>query len=145
MKGEYVTNQDYLNNWLIFVEYIVSMFNKGVSEDDISKEFSGCKVSWKGVISEIKLDEEYAPGVSISMAPELTKMKRGKLLRADHLFLNVDEKNKVKWEKFSAGDEITFTARVTKSSGPFPEIQLSEDDEDPEVLLMIGLYECEPQ
>ena len=140
-----MNNKECLSNWLLFIEEIVSLFNSGVSESEISKIFSGREVTWEGTISEIKLNEEYAPGVSILMTPELTKMKHGKLLRADHLFLNVDNESKADWEKREVGDKVKFTSTIVKSSGPFPEIQLSEDDDDPEVILMIGLYKSKLQ
>ncbi|WNO10288.1 hypothetical protein [Teredinibacter sp. KSP-S5-2] len=136
-------NDKSLGDWKDFIKAVVALYEKGRSEQDISSEYSGCSVAWKGIVSDIKLDEEFSPGIAMSMEPETTPMSKGKVLRSDHLFLNVDENTSASWKGCSIGDSVSFTATISKASGPFPEIQLSEDDEDPEVLLMIGLYGCQ--
>jgi len=138
-----MTKNNYLTNWVIFIDYIVSLFDSGRDEIDISQEFRGGNVEWEGHIAEIKLDEEYSPGVALAMKPETLPMSKGKVLRADYLFLNTNEKTRSSWSGCRVGDKVKFRAVIAKAAGPFPEIQLSVDDEDPEVLLMMGLYECE--
>lgn len=138
-----MTTNSCLTNWLMFIDYIVSLFDSGQAEIDISQEFSGKSVEWQGYIAEIKLGEEYSPGVALAMKPESVPMSKGKVLRADHLFLNTNEKTRSSWSGCKVGDKVKFRAVIAKAAGPFPEIQLSVDVEDPEVLLMVGLYECE--
>jgi hypothetical protein len=47
------------------------------------------------------------------------------------------------WKSCKVGDIVQFKATIAKAPGPFPEIQLSIEEKDPEILLMVGLYECE--
>jgi hypothetical protein len=137
-----MTTSEYLTSWLAFTQYIVSMFEGGETEADISEALSGSDVMWVGCISEMKIDEEYSPGVALNMEPAITGMTKGRKLRSDYLFLNIDDKTVQSWKGCKAGDRVRFKATIAKASGPFHEIQLSEDDEDPEVLLMVGLYDC---
>ena len=135
--------RDYSTNWEAFVERVISLFNAGKSEAEISAEFGDVYVEWQGVVSEVKLSEEYAPGVAMAMNAELNPLKKGKVLRADYLFLNVEPQSASAWAGCKVGDRVSFRAKISKASGPFSEIQLSEFDGDPEVVLMVGLYECE--
>lgn len=138
-----MTTDAYLENWSMFLEYICSLFESGQSENEISREFSGKRVIWEGCIADIKLEEEYTPGISLTMKPGAYPLSQGKILLADHLFLNIDENTIPTWQGCKVGKNIKFSGVIDKTAGPFPEIQLSEDKEDPEILLMIGLYECE--
>jgi hypothetical protein len=136
-------NEIHLENWSDFVNKIADMFNEGSSEQDISKSFSGSKVTWTGQVADIKLDAEYSPGVAINMSPKQVKLKKNKILRCGYIFLDVPEKNKLQWTSCSIGDNVRFTGIISKTYGPFPEIRLSVDERDPEVLLMMSLYNCE--
>ena len=134
---------DYLNDWGLFIKKVASMFEAGASEVDISKELSGEDVCWEGKITEVKLGEEYAPGVALRMKPAFLQMNQGKTLRADYLFLNTENVSESSWKECRVGDVVKFKATIRKSEGPFPAVQLSVDDEDPEILLMVRLYERE--
>jgi hypothetical protein len=131
-----------MTDWKKFVAQIATLYNERKNEIDISAEFSGHCVEFQGVITEMKLDEKFASGIAISMQPENFPLANGKVLRSDYLFLNVDPERASDWKKCKVGDRVKFSARINKSPGPFPEIQLSEFEGDPEVILMIGLYEC---
>jgi hypothetical protein len=136
-------NYDHLTDWSMFVREIISMIEAGHGDASISERFNGLVVEWSGVVVEIKLDEEFAPGIAVSMDPEILPISSGKLLRTDYLFLNINPSDSSDWKKCIVGDKITFRAKISKAPGPFPEIQLSEFDDDPEIILMIGLYECQ--
>lgn len=138
-----MTISDLLTDWLSFLKYITSQIDNGRSEFDISNEFGGKIVEWDGCIADIKLNEKYSPGIALIMKPEILPLSKGKILRADHLFLNVDERTRSSWNGCKVGDKVKFKAVIAKTFGPFPEIQLSEDKGDPEILLMVGLYDCE--
>ncbi len=135
--------REYLTSWTAFVERVIALFDAGKNEAEISAEFGGSHIEWEGVVSEIKLREEYAPGVAIAMNTKLSPLAKGKVLRADYLFLNVRSESTSTWAGCTVGDRIRFSAKIAKAPGPFQEIQLSEFDGDPEVVLMVGLYECE--
>lgn len=135
--------QEYLTNWMGFVERIISLFDMGKGEIEISAQFGGVQVEWEGVVTDIKLNEEYAPGVAVAMNPGSFPLAKGKVLRTDYLFLNVDSKSASAWTGCKIGDRVRFRAKISKALGPFPEIQLSEFDGDPEVVLLVGLYDCD--
>jgi len=136
-------DHDYLTDWGAFVRAIISMIEAGHDEASISEKLNGHMVEWSGVIVGIKLNEEFAPGVAVSMAPGIFPISSGKLLRADYLFLNINPSDSLGWKNCNIGDSIKFRAKISKASRPFPEIQLSEADDDLEIILMIGLYECQ--
>jgi hypothetical protein len=135
-------NSKVLTSWDDFVKSVATLFDDGESEEGISEKFRGALVEWEGQIVDMKLDEKFASGIAISMTPEEYPLSKGRTLRADYLFLNVGYKEREAWEKCKVGSKIRFGAIISKAPGPFAEIQLSEFEGDPEVVLMIGLYEC---
>lgn len=137
-----MTRQDYLTDWSTFIEHIGMLIHNGVSDSEISKKLRDKQVIWEGCIAEIKLYEDHSPGVALSMNPERKALSNGKILRTDHLFLNISEGAVSEWAGCKVGDIVRFKATIVKSNSPFLEIQLSECDDDPEILLMIGLYDC---
>ena len=139
-----MNNQKILNNWQSFVAEVISLFEEGFDEEKISRKFTGSEVVWSGEVEDVKVHEEYAPGVAINMHPGLFKVDKSRNLRADYLFLNVADDGKQLWENIEKGERITFKAVIAKSAGPFPAIQLSVDEDDPEILLMLGLCNAEP-
>lgn len=136
-------NNEYLYNWSDFVCQIAELFNEGASEKEISQAFSGSKITWVGKIADIKLKEKYSPGVAMNMVPAHTQLGNNKVLRSDYLFLRVSSVTENSWATCNIGDVVRFNAVISKVAGPFPEIQLSVSENDPEVLLMMGLYDCE--
>jgi hypothetical protein len=130
-------------SWTNFLEAIVSLYENGKTEADISLHFEGKRIEGNGRVLEVKLFEEYAPGIALSMQPETTSLANNRLLRADYMFLNINADSAHAWKKYKAGDEIRFRATIATSIGPFPSVQLSEFDEDPEIVLMVGLQDCE--
>ncbi|NOT88816.1 MAG: hypothetical protein HOP03_11610 [Lysobacter sp.] len=134
---------DYLADWDAFVRVIISMIEAGHDEASISERFNGLMVEWSGVIIEIKLNEEFAPGVAVSMDTGIFPISNGKSLRADYLFLNIRPSDSSDWKNCKIGDRIRFRAKISRALGPFPGVQLSEFDDDPEIILMLGLYECQ--
>lgn len=129
--------------WVEFVEAIALLYENGKTEADISPQFDGKRIAGNGSILEVKLFEEYAPGIALSMQPETISLANDRLLRADYLFLNIDADSAHAWKKCKAGDEVRFRATIATSIGPFPVVQFSEFDGDPEIVLMVGLQECE--
>ena len=83
------------------------------------------------------------PGVDINMGNELLRMSNGKVLRYDHIALSVPQKFIENWRQTNIGDTVRFKAKIPLKSGLFPKISLSEFDGDPEVVLMLGLVNCE--
>ncbi len=129
-------------SWEEFLAQISMLFDSGKSEAEISDHFAGSSVEWEGVVTEVKLSEEYAPGIALSMHPETFPLAGGKVMRADYQYLNIDPDRCFDWSQCAVGDKIRFSAKISKSEGPFPAIQISEFDGDLEVVLMIGLYDC---
>jgi hypothetical protein len=134
-------NYEALTSWKDFFRNVATLFDHGERDSEISERFRGARVEWEGRIVDLKLDEEFAPGIALSMNPEEYPLSAGKTLRADYLFLNITSKERATWRNCKIGNNVKFSARISKSFGPFAEIQLSEFDDDPEVVLMVGLYE----
>lgn len=131
-------------DWGVFIERIASMLRAGRDGVDVSSEFSGCTVRWKGRLLEKNLHERYAPGVSLEMCPEQASLGSGKRLRSDYLFVNVDKEMADRWNAVPIGVEVEFTARISKQAGPFPGISVSAADDDQEAVLMVGACEGRP-
>ena len=134
-------NEKKLSNWKSFTGNVKKMLEAGASEEEISEQLSGKEVSFSGVIVDIKLEEEYCPGIALNMTPGSLSLSKGRVLRSDYLFLNINNDSQ-SWSKCKLGSCISFNAMITKNNIPFPAVQISEDDEDPEVLLMLGLEDC---
>jgi hypothetical protein len=130
-------------SWANFLEAIVSLYENGKTEADISLQFEGKRIEGNGRVLEVKLFEEYAPGIALSMQPETISLTNDRLLRADYMFLNIDADSAHAWKKCKDGDEIRFRATIARSVGPFLSVQLSEFDDDPEIVLMVRLQDCE--
>lgn len=135
-------NNKCLKDWSSFLKEVAIMFEKGKNELEISNIFCGSEVEWEGRILDIKLDEQYAPGIALEMKPTNVLMRGGKVLRADYQFLQIEE-HPSNWSNCRVGDVIRFKAKLIDSQGPFPGIEFSTDDTDPEVVLMLALHECE--
>lgn len=131
-------------DWAAFMERVASMLRAGRDEASISSEFSGVLVTWKGKVLEKKLHEQYAQGVSLEMRPGVVALDHGKILRGDYLFVNVSNEHREEWRDIPVGAEVVFTAKVAKATGPFPEIQVSEVEGEPELILMVGAYQGRP-
>lgn len=131
-------------DWAAFMERIASMLRAGRDESSISSEFSGTLVSWKGKVLEKNLHEEYAQGVSLEMSPGVVALDHGRVLRGDYLFVNVSNEDGEEWRDTPVGAEVVFTAKISKTAGPFTEIQISEIEGEPELILMVGLYQGRP-
>lgn len=131
-------------DWAAFMARIASMLRAGCDESSISSEFSGAVVTWEGKVLEKKMHEEYAQGISFEMSPGVVALDHGKVLRGDYLFVNVSNEHREEWRDIPVGAEVVFTAKVAKAAGPFPEIQVSEVDGEPELILMVGAYQGRP-
>ena len=131
-----------LTSWYEFSKVVMDALESGMSETDISELFSNKVVNFEGKISAMKLDEEFAPGIGLNMEPATLSMSKGRKLRADYIFLNIEE-NKDKWRECKEGKTIQFKAKISKVEGPFNEIEIFEDEDEGEVSLMPGFYDCE--
>lgn len=130
--------------WQDFIAEVALMHEQGFSDSEISSKFFAACIEGEGVIAELKLSEEYAPGIALEMSPETIRLpKKNKVLRCDHLFLSIDADSSRKWAGCSVGEKIRFMAKIPGSNGPFSAIRLSEYDEEPEVLLIVKSRECE--
>ena len=131
-------------DWAAFMARIASMLRAGCDESNISSEFSGAFVTWKGKVLEKKLHEEYAQGISLEMSPGVVGLDHGKVLRGDYLFVNVSNEHREEWRDIPVGAEVVFTAKVAKAAGPFSEVQVSEVEGETELILMVGAYQGRP-
>jgi len=138
-----MNQNEILNDWPLFLKHVVSLHELGKSEDEISESIGEVYVQWEGRVADIKLNEEYVPGIAITMNPESVPMKDGNNLRPNYQYLNIDSEKKSTWDQCRLGDYVQFKAKIRKQSEPFPAIQLSKTKEGREVLLMISLYDCE--
>lgn len=133
-----------LNDWRLFVNSISFLYSADKNQDDISLEFSGGCVEWEGTIRSIELGELYASGISMKMSPEFVITSNKQKILTDYLFLGVDKKFASKWADYEVGDRVKFTGNLAETDGPFPIITLSEDELEPEILLMVNVSCCKP-
>lgn len=131
------------DDWNSFVEYLLLNIRAGRDETFISDEVVGASFRLSGKIQQINLDEEFSPGLGVCMNPGFSDIGNGKVLRTDYLFLEIKSDEKNRWCRFEEGRDIAFKAQLKKTLGPFNEIQLSEDDDDNEIILMIALSDAE--
>jgi len=127
-------------NWESFINSIALDFDKGASDEDLTNKYGGSEVIWEGKITEIKLDEEFSPGVQLEMPKISIPLNNGKVLEADYLFLNTDAQTKNTWLKAGVGDFVSFKTLISLGDGPFPGISISIDEEDILALPLIGTY-----
>lgn len=131
-----------LGNWIDFRNCIATMYDSGITEIEIGKKFQDKKVRWNGVVKRNNLDQEFAKSVSVKMADDLLPLGDGKLLRANHLSLNIESLEGDEWRDCCVGNHIVFEAVINSGAGPFNVIDLVSVENDPEVMLMVKLSSC---
>jgi hypothetical protein len=143
MKEEHAVEKNIIQ-WQDFVSQIASLHAEKMSDSEISSRFFGASIEGEGVLAESKLSEEFAPGLSLEMLPETIEMPNtNKVLRCDHLFLRIESSLSQDWRLCRVGDRVRFRAKIPGNNGPFSAIRLSDFDDDPEVLLIVKMRECE--
>ncbi len=125
-------------SWKGFVEKAAELINLGGDDVAISRELGSREYTWSGTIQDLKLGEEYSPGVQMKMPEIRINLSNGNFIKASYLFLNTDSETERSWLTAKIGDAVTFTTTIKAEEGPFPAVQASIDNEDPEVLLLIG-------
>lgn len=141
--GGYAMTNLLLSDWTKFLRSLINLYEEGVSEQDISKKYRGTSVEWEGRVKSKAPNENEGFRIAMNLGDEMLPIKNGKFFRSSHISLNVDKPRANSWMKCQVGDLVRFKGRIPKGTGLFPEIRLSEFEGDPEVVLMLGLIECE--
>jgi hypothetical protein len=123
-------------DWGEFVSAVARMRDSGKSDVEISGVFGGRELVWNGVIIEMKLEDEFVPGVAVRMPGAKVTLAHDGLLQADHLFLNVQPGAVPLWREYEVGQEVAFRVNLSRGTGPFPAIRVSKADDV--TLLMVG-------
>lgn len=80
---------DWSNDWKTFAEKLIQLFDSGATEEEISAQFRGKNVQWQGLITKVSLDEEWVPGINLSMAEENYPMANDRELSTSHIVLRI--------------------------------------------------------
>ncbi len=132
----------WFNNWSVFVAQLIELLDSGASDSEISAKYRDQSVTWEGTITSIDLDEEYVPGISMSMGLREVMMANGRFLDADHVALLIEGDWADSWRNCKEGQRVRFSAIIPISETTRPEINFSQFENDPLVGLMLGLKNC---
>lgn len=138
-----MTNEpDWNTDFKLFVAQLIELFEGGATEAEISAKFRGLEVEWEGKITSIDLDQEYVPGIAMSMGMREVAMAHGRLFNADHIALLIEGNEADSWRTCQVGDYVKFTASIPVSKTTKPEIHFYESKRKPIVSLRLTLHKC---
>lgn len=133
---------DWKTDWNTFVTRLIELIDSGASESDVSERFHGSDVHWRGDITDVKINEEFAPGISLAMGTVRAPMANDLFFNANHLFLPVPPDMADSWKNCSVGDSVDFTATIPINEGPRPAIKWVKARTKPEIGLRMQLINC---
>ncbi|MEM7400666.1 MAG: hypothetical protein AAF304_01815 [Pseudomonadota bacterium] len=131
-------------DWEKFVEAVAQRFSESMDDVHLTNEFAGNKVVWSGSIRNIELGQEDSNGIAMDMPDVKIRLLDGRLLVANYIFLLVEPSKQEAWDKFSAGETVTFATFIRESNSIFPEVQVSINSNNPESILMLGTENALP-
>ncbi|AQA18789.1 hypothetical protein BST95_11615 [Halioglobus japonicus] len=83
-----------------------------------------------------------SPFIQLKM-PRIEVPFKDKFLIGDFLALNFTELDDDMVRDIGVGDPLSFKTRIIESNGPFPGVEVSEFEDEPEILIMLGTRESE--
>ena len=146
MFGLRLTHRDideaWSREWNVFLRCIVKLLEGGSSDSDISAAFEEHGVEWSGTVKSVDLDQEYSPGVALSMGTPEVPLRDGRVLRADHLMLFVGDDRAAQWRGVEVGQVVRFNAKVPAKSNGSDAVGFFHSKRKPLVGLELGLIDC---
>ena len=131
-------------SWEKFVGAVAQSFSDGKNNGQLTNEFVGNKVIWSGNIRNVELGQEDTNGIAMDMPDVKIRLLDGRLIVANYIFLSVEHAQQKTWNKFSAGERVTFTTYIKEPNSNYPEVQVSINSNNPEVVLMLGTENAQP-
>ncbi|MEO0422412.1 MAG: hypothetical protein AAF184_08770 [Pseudomonadota bacterium] len=126
-------------SWDAFAREVASRFNSGEDDAGLSSRFGGKTVRWFGVIAEMQLSAQYAPGISLRM-PSVRLPVRGDVTYiAEQVFVGTTPELSDAWRDTDVGDEVEFDCEIGAGNELFPGIRVSVFEEEKECFLELAL------
>jgi hypothetical protein len=129
------------SNWETFVQMVAEDINAGLIAEQLSTKHGETEVCWIGNLRDRKFDE-YVVGVQIDMPQIVARLKDGRSLVADYVFLNIRKKDIHLWQGIPKGEQVSFQARIKKAGGIFPSVGFDAFPNNPKIVLTLGLEEA---
>lgn len=117
---------DWDDSWFDFVESVAYLHRSGLTPDELTKNYIGSDVKWRGEVQDVKLDNDMYAHLGIQMPYHETKLSSGRLFRAQRLVISVGEDQKDCWSGCTEGMEIKFRAILGFSEFGKPSIEVYE-------------------
>jgi hypothetical protein len=130
------------SSWKAFVRHVAELRDQGAGDSEISESLGGTRIRWRGTVRNLQLDAEYSPGADLEMPPVELRLRNGKSVEASHLPIKVNRETIASWKSVRSGDEVEFEGRIAGGSGPFPGIEVAEDDAGNVATLMMMVEEA---
>lgn len=126
---------DWQTDWQEFVNLIAQLYASGSLESEVSAQYRGQRVSWRGTVAEVAVAAKFdAPGVVMHMPAAPVRISGNRKFVGNHLWLPV--KNRI--VKAKEGDVIGFDATIGRDS-PRDPIRFAEDHQQHEVYLEMSV------
>lgn len=108
---------DWQNSWIEFVDSVASVYETGMTSEELTKHYIGFPIMWQGLIEEIRLDEEFyehlfVGKIALGMPLHKTTLKSNSPFKARRLIINVPKEERDNWSQCSVGDKIKFQAHM---------------------------------
>jgi hypothetical protein len=117
------TEPTWKNDWNAFTEFLEMQLQGGATQNDLASSFGGCEVCWAGTIENVEIDELSA-GVDVLLDERIVTLQNGSEVILDGLSLSLAEESTDKWQSFTAGDLVSFTAILGNLASPFSPIEV---------------------
>lgn len=127
--------------WKEAVDEIIRLYVSGGDSASISDELAGAIISGEGTIEHVETDSSVASAFIQLNMPRVEVPYKKKLICANFLALNFSEFGEQEIKEYSKGSTLSFVTTLMKSNGPFPGIEISEFEDEKEILIMLGTKE----
>ena len=130
-------------NWNDLIHEISKLYVSGKTEAQISFKLAGATLIDSGNIERVETDSSLAsPFIQVNMQAVTVPLKN-KLIVGNFLTLNFSHLDKKNADEYKKGMPIKFKTSIIEANGPFPGVEISEFDDEKEILIMLGTCESE--
>ena len=116
------TTDGWKSDWKLFVTFLGQQLQNGCTQDELDKLFGDCKIQWEGTIERKHISEIVAI-VDVFLPEYIVKLREGGEIVLDGITLSVPAHSIERWNRFSIGDHITFSANLGDFNSPFSPVE----------------------